>query len=376
MGTFMKIVFLFFIVTSGISVAGLSGLCQQDSVSDEMAADEYGIYHVVISDESEKEAFSSQIPKGAKVVYHDATELRDSFKIARDSGKFDVLDAEVSTEELFKNSPPLDPNKLTENFDGTHHTHCSGGETVSTWWNRGGPARPGIHAGVEDHVYIIYQQDAHPWLNYVLVRNWGSKCTMEAYLQYARGNGFPDFRVRDWSCDPPPTGDCAGQVGVGACNEIVLKTTLTSQGYIANVSDGVHTFPVIYVVVNEFYVPDENATYPYNNEVWLYRFSVSRWVRVHQRYHNTRPLIGTSGQDRAFWIEYQYDWFTGPGCTGETHPNFGFINYMHCRSPDGKNGSCNWYQPINGDSFVSNDANNPVTIRHVVPNYSFHVTKP
>jgi hypothetical protein len=337
MGAFMKTLLLSILVISGVSVTRLSSLCQEESFSDELAADEYGIYHVVISDDEEKEAFS-QIPQGAKVVYHNADELRDSFRIARESGKFEELEPEELTEEFLKIAPPINFEKGNENFDGTHHTHCSQGETVSTWWNRNTPARPGKFDGVEDHIYLIFRQNAHPWWNYVIVRNWGSECTMEAYLIYNTANDTPNFTISDGSCNPPPTGSCAGQAGVGSCGGTVSKNTLLN-GYISNISDGTHTFPAVYAVVNEFYVPDENATYPYNNEVWLYRFSTSTWIRVHQRYHNTRPLIGTSGQDRAFWIEYWYENNGGPECTGQTHPDIGFMNYNHCKVRTGKMGT-------------------------------------
>jgi hypothetical protein len=370
MSTSIQILFLSLLVVS-ISITR-AWADQEGSSSEELIADEYGTYHVVITDEEDRDAFL-QLPAGAKVVFHDANELRESFRIAREAGRFEVLDSEVTPEELFKDSPPLNLDRVTESFDGTHNTHCGDGETVSSWWNRNTPARPGAHDGVEDHVYIIFQQNAHPWWNYILVRNWGSKCTMEAYLTYNTSGNTPHFGVYDWSCNTQ--GDCTGQAGVGPCSQNVSKNTLLN-GYVANRSDGVHTFPVIYVVVNEFYVPSENATYPYNNEVWLYRFSTNTWTRVHQRYHNIRPLIGTSGQDRVMWFEYHYTFNGGPGCTGQTHPDFGFIDYNHCKSPDGKNGSCSWYKPTSGNSFVANDHSNPLTIRHVVPNYSFHVTKP
>jgi len=368
---FLKNVSLFLMVVNGITLMAINSLGQEES--DGLIPDEYGVYHVIITSEEEKEDFS-QIPTGSKVVYHDAKDLRESLKIARETGKYDIINAEVSLEELFKDGPELNRERITESFDGTHNTHCSSGEAVSSWWNRNTPARPSLTDGVEDHVYIIFQQNAHPWWNYIVARNWGSRCTMEAYLLYNTANDTPNFHVADWSCTSNSP-DCFGQAGVGPCAATVTKNTLLN-GYIATRNDGQHTFQVVYVVVNEFYVPNENSTYPYKNEVWLYRFSTSTWTRVHQRYHNIRSLIGTSGQERVNWIEYHYDTQNGPGCTGQTHPHFGFIDFWHCKSPDGKNGNCSWYRPTSGNSFVVNDHNNPVTIRHVVPNYSYHVTKP
>jgi hypothetical protein len=344
---------------------------QEEQGTNELVADSDGVYYVILTGEEDEKALS-QIPKNAKVVYYDSAELRQSLKIVRESGNFEVLNAEVPLEKLLKDSPPLSFERINESFDGTHNTHCGDGETVSSWWNRNTSAKPGLTDGVEDHVYMIYKQDAHPWWNYVVTRNWGSQCTMEAYLTYNTSTNTPTFNVLDWTCN---TSACPGQAGTGGCSASVTKSTLLN-GYVANQYDGQHWFPVIYVVVNEFYVPSENPAYPYNNEVWLFKFSNNLWTRVHQRYHNIRSLIGSSGQDRAMWIEYHYTFNNGPGCTGQTHTDLGFMNYWHCKSSDGRNGNCSWYRPTSGNSFVSNDHSNPVTIRHVVPNYTFHVTKP
>jgi len=49
---------------------------------------------VILTGEEDEKALS-QIPKNAKVVYHDSAELKQSLKIARESGNFEVLNAEV-----------------------------------------------------------------------------------------------------------------------------------------------------------------------------------------------------------------------------------------------------------------------------------------
>lgn len=255
---FLRSLCLFLMVVCGITLTAINSLGEEES--GRLIPDEYGVYHVIITSEEDKEDFS-QILAGSKVVYHDAEDLRESLKIARETDKYDIINAEVSLEELFKDGPELNRERVTESFDGTHNTHCSSGEAVSSWWNRNTPARPSLTDGVEDHVYIIFQQNAHPWWNYIVTRNWGSRCTMEAYLLYNTANDTPNFHVADWSCTTNAP-DCVGQAGVGPCAATVTKNALLN-GYIANRSDGQHTFPIVYVVVNEFYVPNENSTYPY-----------------------------------------------------------------------------------------------------------------
>lgn len=357
-----------------VLIASANIIFGQVQPKNEFVADQNGICHFIISGEENSKAFL-QIPSGVNIVFHDLLKIREELNQSRLTGNFEVLDATVPIEELMKDRPALDITRVIESYNGIHKSNCENGETVSCWWNRGNLGTPNAYDGIEDHVNMIFQKDAHPWWNYIVFGVFGSNCSMEVYLTYNRNQDTPTFNVYDWNC--AATGPCAGHAGTGDCSARVDKATLLS-GYVAYRYDGQHWLPIIYPVTNEFYVPNENSTFPYKNEVWLYRFSPSppTWVRIFLRYHATRDLIGSSGNQRAMWIEYHYTWNGGPGCSGETHPDFGFIGYWHCRSSDGQNNNCNWYRPLSGDSFISNDHSNPITIQHVVQNYTFHVTKP
>jgi hypothetical protein len=338
-----------------------------------LVADTDGIYHLILTGEEDEEAFS-KIPSNTRIKTHDALEIMNSFRKARESGNFEDLDVSIPLEEFIKDKPQLLFKRVIEGPDDTHNTHCDGGETVSTWWKHNTSARPSLTDGIEDHVLILFQQNAHPWWNYVVFATWGVECAVEVYLLYNTSSNTPQLEFVDWTCTS--TGGCSGQSGTGPCSGTVSKSTLLN-GYVANAYDGQHWFPVVYPVVNEFYIPSENPTYPYVNEVWMHRFSTSSWTRFHLRRHSSRQIIpNNSSHRRSMWIEYHYGFSGGPFCSGQTHPDFGFIDYWHCKSPDGKNGNCTWHRPTSSNSFVMNDFSNPITIRHVVPNYTWHATKP
>jgi len=57
MSEFVKFSFVFLFVVGGLSMTGLDSLSQEEILSDELIADEYGTYHIVISNENEKDAF-------------------------------------------------------------------------------------------------------------------------------------------------------------------------------------------------------------------------------------------------------------------------------------------------------------------------------
>ena len=62
---FFKNLSVFLMVVSGITLTTINSLGQEES--DGLIPDEYGVYHVIITSEEEKEDFS-QIPAGSKVV--------------------------------------------------------------------------------------------------------------------------------------------------------------------------------------------------------------------------------------------------------------------------------------------------------------------
>jgi len=151
-----------------------------------------------------------------------------------------------------------------------------------------------------------------------------------------------------------------------------MKKSQIVSNHVANRWNGEEWVPAIYPVVLDHYVPSENPTYPYLNEVWLYNFSSSNWTLVHQRRHNHRIIIPSSGSRRAMYIEY---WYT-PSC-GYSHNKIGYASYWHCLSSDGSNGNCNWARPSSSNAYIQKDSPLPSSITYDVVNqyYSWWVQK-
>ncbi|MDD3765171.1 MAG: hypothetical protein PHP86_17890 [Nevskiales bacterium] len=255
-------------------------------------------------------------------------------------------------------------------------------EDVAQWWeysNLVSDIVPDQYQSTYSYAYMIFDVDSSAYYNNTVMRTWGSEnCAIEAYVSHTdQISGYPVFAAYDWACDPICTaqGYASQQTASTNCSTVVAKNTLVNGGFVANYYNGEELVPVVYVIVNHHF---DFEQYGHINRSYLWNFnSSSLWKATYNR-TNKREVL--SHNVRGNWIEYWYNWASGPGCTGTTHDALGVVDY-HVRvveEPD-CGGSCisyTEYPDANNSHMAKTPSDLPVTVHSQTINDTWNVTKP